>query len=93
MDKSRLSCVSNLIKGETYTVVKEFTDYDRNKHPVGEKFEFELYDYYLFDAGYAICIKKNGEDKIIRLKDDEKHQAHIIKILDEYIKPLKPVKF
>lgn len=89
MDKSRFSCVSDLVKGKTYIVIKEFTDYDGRKHPVGEKFEFDLYDYYFLDMGYTLYIKKNGEEKIMRLKDHKKHQAQLIKTLPDYIKPLK----
>ncbi|MDR2136536.1 MAG: DUF3601 domain-containing protein [Treponema sp.] len=82
--------ISNLIEGEIYTVINEFTDYDGVEHPVGEQFEFDIFDYFPYDSGYTLYIKKNEEDKVIRLKDHQNHQAHVVWLIGRYIKPLEP---
>jgi hypothetical protein len=81
--------ISSLTSGETYIVIKEFTDYDGVKHPVGEKFEFDVYDYFPHDAGYTIYVRMDGKDKAIRLGNHEKRQAHVVRALGKYVKTLR----
>jgi Domain of unknown function (DUF3601). len=63
-----MGSVLKLIPGQRYRVVKPFTDYDRQVHPVGETWVFEKTNFLPYDDGLTLHVVQDGEQVVYRLQ-------------------------
>jgi len=72
--------------GRRYRVVKEFRDFDRDIHPVGETWTFRGYSYLPHDSGLSLFVALHDADEWhIRMSDHPDDQGSIIASLDQYV--------
>lgn len=80
-----MESVLKLIPGQRYRVVKPFTDYDRQVHPVGETWVFERTNFLPYDDGLTLHVVQDGEQEVYRLQWREEEQAAVIEGFGEYV--------
>lgn len=80
-----MESVLKLIPGQRYRVVKPFTDYDRQVHPVGETWVFERTNFLPYDDGLTLHVVQDGEQVVYRLQWREEEQAAVIEGFGEYV--------
>lgn len=76
---------SDLIQGKTYCVIKEFTDYHGNLHPVGESWQFMEKHFLPYDDGLTLRGQRDGQDVWVYLQWREETQGAIIDNFHTYI--------
>jgi hypothetical protein len=79
----------NLVVGRKYKVVKEFLDYDKILHPVGETWTFEGTAFLPYEDGLTLfVIRENTPNNIsYRLQWSAEEQAFIIHNFMEFVSP------
>lgn len=80
-----MESVLKLIPGQRYRVVKPFTDYDRQVHPVGETWVFERTNFLPYDDGLTLHVVQDGVQVVYRLQWREEEQAAVIEGFGEYV--------
>jgi hypothetical protein len=74
--------------GQWYTVAREFADYDRLVHPVGESWQFLGHNFVPYHDGLSLFVSPDGEsERHIRMQWMPEEQAAIIDDLENYIQP------
>ncbi|MBK7883298.1 MAG: DUF3601 domain-containing protein [Chitinophagaceae bacterium] len=68
----------NLVPGKKYKVIKEFTDFDRQLHPVGETWLFVGTNFLPYDDGLTLHVNKDGKNIAYRLRWLDSDQGYII---------------
>jgi len=77
-----------LVGGTRYTVVREFTDYDRVVHPVGESWTFLGKNFSPYDDGLSLFVSLDGtQEWHIRMSWRPDDQGPIINALGDYLAP------
>lgn len=80
---------AHLIPGQRYRVVKAFTDFDSQEHPVGEEWTYLGTAFLPYDDGRSIFVSLDGEKEWhIRMQDRAEEQGPILDNLREYIAAL-----
>jgi Domain of unknown function (DUF3601) len=79
--------IYNLKPGESYIVIKEFTDYDRILHKVGERWIFVGIDYLPYHSGLSLNVIENGESVIYRFQDELDQQQKLLECFIDYVAP------
>ena len=51
----------HLVAGRKYIVVREFQDFDRDAHPVGEAWTFVGYSFSPYDDGLSLFVSLDDE--------------------------------
>jgi len=75
--------------GKSYEVIKEFADYDRHTHPVGETWSFLGYSFLPYDDGMSFFVSLDGKQEWhIRLQWRPEEQGHLLDNLSGYIRAL-----
>jgi hypothetical protein len=82
--------MSNPLKlepGKQYVLVKPFTDYDRNVHPVGETWVFSRTAFLPYEDGLTlhVFLPGNPREVICRLQWRREEQADIIEQFSDYV--------
>ena len=76
----------HLIVGKRYRVVKEFTDFDREVHPVGEEWTYVGTAFLPYDDGRSLFVSLDGEREWhIRMQDREEEQRDILDNFASYV--------
>ena len=76
----------HLEKGKRYRVIKAFTDYDGQEHPVGEEWTYLGTAFLPYDDGRSLFVSRDGEREWhIRMQDRPEEQAGILDALHEYV--------
>jgi hypothetical protein len=76
----------HLTPGRRYLVVKEFRDFDRQLHPVGEEWTFLGTAFLPYDDGRSLFVSLDGvREWHIRMQDREEEQRGILDDLANYI--------
>jgi len=52
---------AHLVPGKCYRVVKAFTDFDRDEHPVGEEWSYIGTAFLPYDEGRPLFVSRYGE--------------------------------
>lgn len=78
-----------LIPGSKYRVVKEFFDYDKILHPIGETWTFEGTNFLPYDDGLTLHVLRGDPPKQIsyRLQWRQEEQAFIIDNFKGFVEP------
>lgn len=78
----------HLIVGQRYTVIREFSDYDRDVHRVGETWRYLGHNFVPYHDGLSLFVSTDDRQEWqIRLQWVEEEQAAIIGALEIYIRP------
>ena len=77
----------NLNPGQKYIVVKPFTDYDKNIHPVGETFTFSRTNFLPYEDGLTlhVFLDNNPQELICRFQWRPEQQADLIENFTQYV--------
>ena len=75
----------HLRQGKSYRVAKEFTDYDEQRHRVGESWVFIGSNFVPYDDGLSLYAAIDGVDQQIRLQWRKEEQGGIIEHLERYL--------
>lgn len=76
---------ADLIQGKTYYVIKEFTDYHGNLHPIGESWIFMQKNFLPYDDGLTLRGQRDGQDVWVYLQWREETQGAIIDNFHTYV--------
>lgn len=76
-----------LISGQKYRVIKQFTDYDRLVHSVGEIWTFVRTNFSPYDDGLSLHVfmENNPAEIIYRLQWRQEEQANLIENFKEFV--------
>ena len=75
-----------LTAGTRYRVVREFADYDRQVHAVGEEWVFLGYSYQRHDEGLSLFVSYDGEQEWhIPMQLGASEQGPVVDYLSEYV--------
>lgn len=75
--------------GRLYCVIKEFVDYDRHAHAVGEQWRFLGFSLLPSDDGMSFFVSfDEAQEWHIRLQWRAEEQAHVLDNLSEYVRAL-----
>ena len=75
-----------MLPGKRYRVVKAFTDFDRQEHPVGEEWVYIGTAFLPYDDGRSIFVSVDGEREWhIRMQDRAEEQQPVLDGLKEYV--------
>jgi hypothetical protein len=84
---SPMSNPLNLTPGQKYKVVKEFLDYDKNLHHVGETWTFAGTNFLPYEDGLTLHVAIDGFPTQVsyRLQWRQEEQAFIIENFTEFV--------
>ena len=76
-----------LIPGQKYKLVKPFTDYDKEIHPIGETWAFITTNFLPYEDGLTVHISLGVDPKewMFRLQWRREEQADIIENFGDYV--------
>jgi hypothetical protein len=75
-----------LVIGQRYRVVKQFSDYDKGVHPVGEEWTFLGSNFVPYEDGMSFFVSPDGTREIhIRLQWRPEEQADILDDTGTYL--------
>ena len=76
----------HLVAGKRYRVVREFQDYDRDTHPIGESWTFMGFSFLPYDDGLSLFVSKDGRGEWhIRMQWRPEEQGAVLDNLVEYV--------
>jgi len=79
----------HLFAGRKYRVVREFVDYDKQLHPVGETWTFLAASFLPYEDGLTIYISFEGKQKWrFRMQWREEEMGPILNSLKDYIQKI-----
>src|SRR5262245_30772433 len=82
---SPASIYRGMIPGKRYCVRKELTDFDRDRHPVGESWVFLGHSFHPHDDGMSFFVSLDGEQEWhIRLQWVPEEQGDVLDRLEHY---------
>ncbi len=84
-----MSDISNLKKGETYKVIKEFADYDLKIHNIGEIWTFEKTEYLPYHSGLSLFVIENGKKVMFRFQDTAEEQQELLNCFMNLVESVK----
>ena len=74
-----------LIPGRKYRVVKPFTDFDHQEHPIGESWTYVETNYLPYDDGLTLHVLQNNSAVVYRLQWIKEEQADIIENFKDFV--------
>lgn len=75
----------DLIPGRKYRLVKPFTDYDHQVHPIGESWTYVGTNYLPYDSGLTLHVLKDNAPDVYRLQWIKEEQAAIIENFKDFV--------
>ena len=77
---------AHLEPGKRYRVVKAFTDFDKDEHPISETWTFLGTAFLPYDDGRSLFVSIDGtREWHIRMQDREEEQRGILDDLKSYV--------
>ncbi len=78
-----------LTVGLRYRVQKEFEDFDRDRHLIGEEWVFLGHSFLPYEDGMSFFVSLDGaQEWHIRLQWRPEQQGAVLDALDEYLQPI-----
>ncbi|WP_161966130.1 DUF3601 domain-containing protein [Steroidobacter cummioxidans] len=76
----------HLMAGKRYRVAREFRDYDRDTHPIGESWVFMGYSFLPYDDGLSLFVSLDGKQEWhIPMQWRPEEQGPVLGNLAEYV--------
>jgi hypothetical protein len=75
-----------LIPGKRFEVIREFSDFDKITHPVGETWLFAGSGFLPYDAGLSLFVQTIEGEWHIRMQLNPEEQKSIVDELEKYIR-------
>jgi hypothetical protein len=79
------SNIYKLEKGKTYRVKKEFIDYDRIIHRIGEIWTFDKTTFLPYHSGLTLFVIENGENAVYRFQSEPEEQQELLNTFMDYV--------
>jgi hypothetical protein len=76
---------ADLVSGQTYRVIKTFTDYDGTVHPVGESWRFVKKSFLPYEDGLSLFVERNKQNVQFRLQWRAESQGQIIDNFSDFV--------
>ena len=76
---------ADLVSGQTYRVIKTFTDYDGTVHPVGESWRFVKKSFLPYEDGLSLFVERNKQNVSFRLQWRPEAQGEIIDNFSDFV--------
>ncbi len=70
-----------------YKVIKEFIDYDKQLHPIGETWIYKGTAFLPYEDGLSLFVNKNDSLIMYRLQWRKEEQADIIDNFKDFVEP------
>ncbi len=87
------SNIYNLTKGETYRVTKEFIDYDKIIHKVGEIWIFEKTTFLPYHSGLTLFVIENEKEVTYRFQDYPEEQGGLLYTFMNYVEKIEKTSY
>jgi hypothetical protein len=72
---------------QPYKVIKEFIDYDKQVHPIGETWIYKGTAFLPYEDGLSLFVSKNDSLIMYRLQWRKEEQADIIDNFKDFVEP------
>lgn len=79
------SNLADLVAGDRIKVIKEFSDFDSRKIPLGSVWTFTRYTYFPYDGGYTFYF----EEGVMRVAEISEKDYYVFSHAGEYFVLLK----
>jgi hypothetical protein len=76
---------AELVPGQIYQVINPLADYDRNIHPVGERWRFVKKSFLPYEDGLTLWVETDERMLSFRLQWRAETQAQIIEHFSDYV--------
>ena len=83
--QQRRFTASDLVPGQTYRIVRAFTDYDGVPHPVGETWRFVSKSFLPYEDGLTLFVEQEGKNRPFRMQWRAETQGQIIDEFFDYV--------
>jgi len=77
-----------MIRGKTYRVIVEFTDYDGLTHSVGESWRFSGHNFLPYEDGFTLHIEWAGKNSVFRMQWTPQSQGEIVGNFSDFVEEL-----
>ena len=81
-----MAAINTLRPGQKYEVIREFTDYDLQRHAVGETWTFIAQNFAPYDDGMLIQIRQQGQITHFRMQWRTESQAAVMDDFGAYVR-------
>lgn len=79
----------HLVSGRRYVVVQAFTDFDGDRHPVGEAWAYIGSAFLPYDDGLSLFVETEASTRHIRMQWRPEQQGPIIDRLQDYLHEIR----
>ena len=79
---------ADLVPGQSYRVIKTFTDYDGIIHPVDESWRFVKKGFLPYEDGLSLFVERNGQNLLFRFQWRAEAQGQIIDHFSDFVAEL-----
>ncbi|MDH6253364.1 hypothetical protein M2347_003091 [Chryseobacterium sp. H1D6B] len=83
------SNIYKLEKGKTYKVKKEFLDYDRITHRIGEVWIFHKTTFLPYHSGLTLFVIENEKNVTYRFQSEPEEQQELLNTFMEYVESIE----
>jgi hypothetical protein len=83
------SSIYNLVKGKTYRVTKEFIDYDKGIHKVGEVWTFDKTMSSHYYSGVVLFVIENERHVTYRFQSYREEQQELTNTFMSYVEQIE----
>jgi hypothetical protein len=77
------------VPGQTYRVIKAFTDYDGTVHPAGESWRFVKKSFLPYEDGLSLFVERNEQGVLIRLQWRAESQGEVIDNFSDFVEEME----
>lgn len=85
VSQHRFGNTLHLEQEQPYKVIKEFIDYDKEVHPVGESWIYIGTAFLPYEDGLSLFVKKDNVETTYRLQWRKEEQAYIIDNFKDFV--------
>ncbi|GAB3854096.1 hypothetical protein GCM10028822_23630 [Hymenobacter terrigena] len=83
-----MAAINTLRPGTAYEVIREFIDYDKQRHAIGETWTFIAQSFAPYDDGMLLQVQQHGQPTYFRMQWRTESQAEEMDNFTDYVRPL-----
>ena len=83
------SDIYKLEKGKTYKITKEFIDYDRIVHKIGEVWTFNKTTFLPYHSGLTLFVIENDKSVSYRFQSEQEEQEELLHTFMNYVEQIE----